>query len=736
MPRKKAESFRDAEAISLPKQFELPDLPPRVVDGLPNPDHWRAKLAAVANRAYQEAMSGEKSGVNWSHIHNLMEFEAKSFGVDPRSLVDARTEADKNLDCVQRLLETNGASIHEETHERLTAMATVFDGADNGCAERFEAPGTVAGNKLDGVSVLARDRAEKKARWAATFRLAALLNERAANPVPPGTTQGMRRAVEAAHILRYMAFVSRDKDKLLDFGEPHFEAACELYLAYNNLEYLGERKFQRRDCDGMMIVMPPGVGKSTLGAHFLALRINANPSLRLQVIHAGEHIAAQSMSKVKTMFDTATAQGRRNLALFPNTPPMIEDSGKHFRLRIDERQSQPTGRAWGENSKGSGGDADLLWEDDACDKEVAQSETARNRLNDQLVNTWRKRLRKSRHTRTFHLITTTLWHYDDPNCRLIALARQNRTRINVLRMGHGGPDDHPPFRSLIPERVSSSELRHRYYQSPQTYSTVEQCNPSASNARRIKRLAYYLPGSESHAEFLRRATFCLSLDPTYTKKETSDMAGLVYCAIGEVVEDGKTRQVMRVLDARTFHARQGETVMEVAAYAEAHTTHYIHVEQHGGTDATLEHLDNMGIDYVPHQTGSVSKAFRLERVAVMLDDSLRDKGFAGACVEFPGVPGDKGRAASDPSGELGWLEKEILEFGVAATDHGLDALTQLCFHYMPELAPGTGPATVQAREAALPGNPRLRAMYAEFNRKPETRADEMRWAMSELARSN
>jgi hypothetical protein len=162
VPRKKAESFRDAEAISLPKQFELPDLPPRVVDGLPNPDHWRAKLAAVANRAYQEAMSGEKSGVNWSHIHNLMEFEAKSFGVDPRSLVDARTEADKNLDCVQRLLETNGASIHEETHERLTAMATVFDGADNGCAERFEAPGTVAGNKLDGVSVLARDRAEKK----------------------------------------------------------------------------------------------------------------------------------------------------------------------------------------------------------------------------------------------------------------------------------------------------------------------------------------------------------------------------------------------------------------------------------------------------------------------------------------------------------------------------------------------------------------------------------------------
>jgi len=743
MPRKKPPPAESDVMAALPSAFDIPDMPPAVVNGAPNPDHFRALYAAYTKRVMAAAMANEKLEFNAAQVGAVLDGWAKMHGIDPKVLVDARSEADKNLDAVTRLIETQGGSLLEETRERLEALAKVMDECDSGCAERFEAPGTKAGAAIDvenGDRMRARPRdgrAEKKSQWAAIFRLAAHLNERAACPVPERTPRGLERSVEAAWLLRYTAFVTRDKqgDRLLSFSRPHFEFACEAYMAYNELEYVGGRVFARRECDGLLAVMPPGVGKSTLGAHFIALRINLDPNMRLQVIHAGESMAAQSMSKVKIIFDRTTAQGRRNAALFPDTPPMIEDSAKHFRLRTDERQSQPTGRAWGEESKGSGGDADMLWEDDACDRKIAESETSRNRLNDQLVNTWRKRLRKSPHTRTFLLITTTLWNHDDPYCRLINLVKQGKSRMNVLRMGHNGPDDHPPFRSLIPDRVTSAELRSRYHQSPHTYATVEQCNPSAPTARRIKRLRYYLPGDPSHAEFLRRATFCLSLDPTYTKKETSDMAAFVYCAIGDVTEGGETRTVMRVLDARTFHARQGETVMEVAAYTSSHTTHYLHVEQHSGTDATLEHLDNMGIDHISHQIGSLSKAFRLERVAVMLDDGLRDKGFPGACVEFPGVVGEGGRIESDREGELRWLEQEILEFGVAATDHGLDALTQLCWHYLPELSPGSSVTTAQVQRA-IGGNERLRRMYENFNRKPGGRAAEMAWEHAELARGN
>jgi len=677
--------------------------PPMMVDGKRNPDHlrWTARLythqhiSALLGRSEMPKGNTPASMVDW------VSTEAKLNGMDPKKLLDMRTDAQIYEDATKQLL-ADPEAILCESEDRLDALLqniqNEMDNADRICAELAEAPGAEPSLSLR------RKRAKK---WIARIQKVRALRDRARNKLPKGYSRSQGRALEMAHPLRYMVWVGRpgtggDGDKPLTYFQirrHHCKMAQATYSARKR-EILTNGKWLPYSAKGAFYILPPGHGKSAFVSHVISLMLSERPSLRCIFNHAQEEMAQQNLGMVAANFDPAEACGRRNLAMFPGLE-IAEKSSKKFRLKLPERQKSPTIIAVGYTAAKSGTDADILWNDDPCDQKLAEQPTERKRAWDRINGTWRTRLRG---TRTFEFYSSTMWHHDDPTAKMLALIKARSAFYTVCPMRCGGPDR--DFAPLWPEMYPASYLKQKYKElGARLYATVYECNPQPEELRKVKRLAYYVPGDE-HYSFTESAVHHLSLDPTATSREKSDEASFVYAAIGDVVtatrDSIQYRKELRILDARQFHATQSTGVEEVCAFASVNRVDYVHAETRSGFNATAEMLEARDIDVIRHDPGNRSKERRLMDVATMLDDSPTDKGLEGAVVRFPGMMGPNGVPVQDPDSPILWLEQQILEFGVCQKDNGLDATTQLCKFLGPELGVGQGQVTktVQRQERA------------------------------------
>lgn len=474
------------------------------------------------------------------------------------------------------------------------------------------------------------------------------------------------------------------------------------------------------------------VHNTVLATHWCGLRIAENPKIRGLMGHAQAGMAEQNLQFVTAMVDPETAQGRRLRSLYPDVPPIRKKTTDTLDLETSdgEKKKAPTLMAYGVTAKISGSDADFILFDDICDQEIAEQETTRKRVFDRMNGTWRRRLREKPtgdgHW-PFEVTIGTLWHHDDPNARRIEMAKNKSIKLRVKVLKCGGPDD--GFKPVWPEVYGSAKLKSIYTEmrNPHLYAAQYQANPLPLELRKIKRLAYYLPGDKAHADFLQTSINHVTIDPAGTNHAKSDKSSYVYGACGDLITkrtDGSVEYVrrLRIVDGRELTANQSEIVQHVCAFAEMNSTHYIHCEMVGGYEAMRDFFEARDLDVIAHQPHGKGKDVRLGHVSSMLDDSLRDRGFPGAVVEFPGMIRPDGTLGPDPESPLAWLEDQILNFGVAKGDHGVDALVYLCKHLGPELSVADGAVTKTLQiNRNLHADPRINRMLDYFARDQDTR---------------
>lgn len=716
-----------AEELKAEIEKAIGAAPPMMVAGKRNPEHLRWQMALYSfqhiRSLYGQGDMGK--GNTPASMVDWVSTEAAMNGIDPKKLKDTRSDAVIIEDAVARLVENEesaGELTDTEYDLLLRAIKIEMDKSDRECEELAEAPNSDAAIRRD-IKKPVKIRKLILKKWMARIEMVRALRDRAKHAVPPGTKPGLKRAREMAHPLRYMLWVGRPgggSRKHFIIGKHHCIMAQYLYFGRTG-EVLDPSTGKWCPCKkpGVFYILPPGHGKSAFAGHAISLMLSQNPRLRCVFVHAQEDMAQLNLQMVAGNFDPEQASGRRNRSMF-DLPEIEESSSKKFRFRLPERQKSPTIVAAGMTAAKSGADVDIFWPDDPCDQKLAEQPAERVRVFDRLNGTWRRRKRGSKGH--FEFYTSTMWHHDDPTARTLAQIRAGQAKYHLCRMPCGGPKDN--FKALWPEEYPSQYLKDTYTEmrNPRLYATVFECNPQPEELRKIKRLAYYDPTTEEHKRFLESAVNHVSLDPTAKKDEKCDKASFVYCGMGDIVtEVGGVYSYdkrLRVLDARQFHASQAEGVDEVIAWAEFHSTHYIHVETRSGFDASREFFEREGFDVIGHDPKNRKKGLRLADVAAMLDDSLRDKGFPGAVVEFPGKPDENGRVVADPEGQVKWVEDQILDFGVAVEDHAVDALTQLCQHLGPELRVNVGTVTEQIQKQRRESNdPRIKQyMDRIFNR--------------------
>lgn len=487
------------------------------------------------------------------------------------------------------------------------------------------------------------------------------------------------------------------------------------------------------ECEGAIIVFPPGHGKTEVGAHWCARRISDNPYEQGWVIHAQEALAAQSLAYVASMFEMSSPAGRRNRALYPNIPTKFrKKNSKMFWLDLPNRTKQPTMSASGVRSKRSGADASFVWFDDPVDQREAEQDKERDRTYALINGTWLTRLRgkqsKGATRGIFHFTTTTLWHPDDANCRRIELARQKKLRILVSRQGTGGPRSFPKFEAVWPEMYPASKIEKIYeaMKNPTLFSAAYMSNPVAESLKIIRQLRFYDPASTDHVRFLKSCTNYLSLDPSATNRPGSDKVGIVHAGMGEfsweeVSADGvpvyRCENRLRIVDANQIHATQSELVEYTCGYSLIKQVDHVIVETRSGFVAVAEMFENMhGIKPIRRDPGNKSKDVRLRAAAPALEDGNADDGIR-AVVEFPGKRDEAGNIVPDE--RFDWLYRQILDFGFAAEDHCVDALTQLVNYLAPELSVGKGVVSrIMQEEVKQASNPRLKSVLSKWFSTP------------------
>lgn len=729
-----AAAARAEPAAVEPVTDDKPDVkkrrPPRLLNGKPNPAFWREKVASLSDLV-DRASRGEceiPKGLNIQHAREQFAFEAASYGIDPAQIMDLRTDAQKIEDAVNSLLEDPN-SVFELTDEQVRLLEKTLADIDRLHQEMrpiISETQVAEESRRAGLEVERRRHLGKA--WADLLRRLRRVRDLCRKPWDESWPMNDPERSKALWPLRYMLYVGRStmegRQDIFKMGRHMVVFAQYLHEARIGKWLTNDQKicpsiWQECPYDSMMAVFPPGTGKTTLAAHFFALQLSINPMQRLLIGHAQEDQAFLNLEYVTTCFDQGTPSGRRNKALFPGLARIERKSQKTLKLMTREAIRTPTIKAHGIKARVSGADADFVWFDDPCDQSLAEQDTERERVFNRMNGTWRAR---KRGRRTFELTTTTLWHHDDPNCRRIALSRQNKLYIRLCIQPFGGPTSHPPFKSYWPEIYPPSRLRRIFEElrNPRLYAAAYECNPQPDSMRKIKRLAFYDPRSVEHEEFMASAVTWVSLDPAATEradaKSHTDQASLVYAAIGDVRvrgPDGEDRVIrrLRILDAMEFHASQSECVAQVMAFSQRRPVHYVLCECWGTTSGTIELFEARGLDVVPYLPKNKQKGERLDEVAVLLDDSIRDHGLPGAVVEFPGEARASG--ALKCHHEYFWLERQIIEFGATSADNSLDAVTQLVRHHLASLEVGCNAFTTKVREVEQIGEPRIRRMIEE-----------------------
>jgi len=719
--------------------LELPDIPPSKIGGKINPEHYRVRLAHINLVAEAAVKRGGSIPFNVESLTKMIEREASMAGLDATSISDARSEGDKIIAAVNRLLdEGDKDTIFEQTDDDIDLlikeMERVVEGPDM-CLHLIQ------DNQYTSEMI-----AEKKTRgkkWLNRLRRVRRLRDLARYPIPPDVnvdkkiSPALYAAWEASHILRYMLYVGRSstitrptergfQSHIYRFGRHHARFAVDTWEARTGTLFENHQILigGRQPYKGVILIAPPGHGKSEFASHYLALEINLRPGTQALYIHAIADKAQEQKAHVARLFTRESSAGRRNTSIWNHQLDKTDNNKTKMRLKLAERSKSPTVTSTGIMSAQLGADTNIQILDDIVPQSDVDQPTERDRRFKILSGTFGTRQRGQD---TFRVVIGTFWHHDDALSRLWKIGDTSDLYVRS-RQKTGGPNTSPPFKPLWPEVFPAQELRRRFDEMNHNislWSANYMGNPITEEARLIKTLAYYDPDSMDHMDFMAGAQCYVTVDPTATNKEKADKAGLVYVAVGEVqtdyAKDGTvTTGFMtkaRIVDYKEIHVNQVELADTVAQYSMARPVHQVHVETRSGYHATADILQNKyGIEAVRHDPGPKNKEQRLKACAGIVDNSL-----AGlqALVEFPGVPHTDGKLGPDEKHKP--FYNQFLDFGYAPDDHCVDAVTQLLNYLLRSgILVAGGSATVSVGRFPEQRNPRMSEELDQYlNPRPE-----------------
>lgn len=727
--------------------------PVRNPDGTLNRAHFASRLRELNDRQKESLDTDRKGLQGYESLKKGILAEAEMLGLSQEAILDERSDADRVMDAINRMMDTGGESVLEETEATIAAMEKSIKAAIDGVQELIDA------EKQAQLSEAVKIRTSREKRlgkqWLSLLervrRLRTITREKipkVRDRIPGHLTSEFDDAYEVTWFWRVAVYVYRSDldakttaETIIETAPHHCKMIWRLWKArhgakvyctgtqeeidrtpgvfwHGPLKDLWTIKKHAYKCEGMILIAPPRHGKSTIGTAWMTSEYIENARTQGILVHQDEDLASKNFGLVKSAFDITASAGRRCHALFGIRMAKEGKSSSEFRLMHRNRTRDPQLRAKGVRSGAGGANADIQWWDDPVKQEEAQQAEVREATFTKLTQQF---LPRKQGKYPFVLVTATLWHYDDAVCRLIRQAQRNDKdsipwAIHIQKVG--GPNTKPPFFHIW-KRYSPSVLRARFneMQDPAGWSSQYMANPKPDELRIVKRLALYDPSTDQHADFLKNAEYHVSLDPSATSRDSTkkgtDKAGLVYAAVGDLVSarpvEGTTQidrwRRVRVLDMREFYAGPTEAVDEVAQYAESNKVDRIHVEVVTFSVAIVELLKSrFGLtssQVISHNANaSKSKEVRLRSVSPMLEDSFRDQGLPGAVVEFPGVRREDGSLELDP--KFAWAARQIIDFGAVDGDHIVDALTQLLKYLQNDVRPGGGEVSEFIRQFREP----------------------------------
>lgn len=745
----------------------LPDLPPQKVKGEWNPEYFAERIGRAINMYERKTLiDGESSNFNADQYTKMVMNQAKLVGVAERDVIDRRTEAQRAEDVWAKIVADpeSAFGVSDDDLRALDAVIAMKESRMDSAEEQCHA---VLEGKLREADDARDDRSARGPKaWRRRIQRILRLRERARSPLPKHTGTGSwsgnqwteerdpglrQAAIEAAHVLRFMVYVGRvgmdttavgqeqtPADMIYDVGPHHAKFAATLWCHRNGVGHVYDKELRKHRLKkyvvpyvGSIQIMPLAHGKTDLAINYSALEMGLNPRITGLYLHAKGDVAVQNLATVKRYLDPNTGMGQRYLSLFPCKLAKTQNDSGRIRLVVRNPPKSPTFTAAGVDSARLGIDADLQVWDDVVPQSDAEQPTERERRGRILRGTFssRKRSRKA-----FTLVIGTLWHHADALAQLIDDAKAYHSHdgrqgscygVNIQRVG--GPkatDKTKEWEVLWPGQYDAKRLREKYAELRSTlYSAAMMANPLAEEQRIVRKLRLYDPSLPEHEAFVRTSIKYISLDPSATKNSTSDKAGVVYAGFGDIRvsrtdENGlifsDVEKRVRFFDHREIHATQYDLVEYTENFALKNDVDYILVEAVSGFAGIVEMFQNRGVDVIRKDPKGKNKEQRLRGVAPILDDSGADLGMR-ATAEFPGVYNEKGEFVLDP--RFKELAEQILDFGVCAHDHSLDAAVYLLGELAPDLGVGRGMITRQVRVVQKEmGDPRLLEMYRSYDR--------------------
>jgi hypothetical protein len=571
-------------------------------------------------------------------------------------------------------------------------------------------------------------------------------------------------AIESAHPMRFMVYVGRagfdldskpadharenPEDLIFDVSEHHMRFWVHLWIHRNGCAPVrdkesGKHYFEkgRIKYQGSLQVMPVGHGKTDAVIHYAGLEMALNPRTQAYYIHAKSERAKKGIQGIKRFLNKEDPTGQRYLSLFPMELDAVDNDATHIRVKVKNTPKSPTFTGVGVDSSELGGDSNFqIWDDIVPQEDVVEESTRKQRW-DKMRGTYfsRQRIKGA-----FTLVIGTFWHRGDALMQILDKARTaaetggtKGIMFGVLVQRVGGPQPTSTTKAwqpLWPKVKGVAELKQEYEKyGPSLYSAAMMSNPIADEQRIVKKIRFYDPLSPEHESFMASSLKYISLDPAATNSRGSDKAGVVYAGVGDVRihntdADGNrttgTERRVRFLDCHEIHATQSELTEYTTSFAATKQVDYVIVEAVSGFRGIVEMFEGRGIDAIRVNPRGKNKEQRLRAVAPFIEDASANLGIR-AIAEFPGVwegEGEKRRLVADP--RFRTVIEQILDFGVCAGDHIVDAVTYLLGYVSSDLSIGRGIVTDKVRfmkPVLDEQRQRLLSMYEAYERADKLR---------------
>ena len=576
----------------------------------------------------------------------------------------------------------------------------------------------------------------KKNFWLSVLRRLRRMKSLCRDSIPDAVMEsnpGREDVAEAwrhVRVLRFMTWCwrttigSRKGEESIPLMPDHLiHAAVSISLAR-------EMRMHGREIHGVVIVIPPRHGKSSLVCADEALCLSEDPWNPRFIVHRKQEIAAQRVASIRRWFDDDDRIGRRRRALFPRVTMDARRSRSSSNMwllhdgRSEATHSEGNLTAYGLHAGAQGVTAVEIKFDDPVDEKDRHEAGTRERTNTAFYHTWLNRLTGST---SFFVLIATCWHPDDVTGSLIQMVRQGIVRAAVVNIPCGGPDD--GFRPLWPEAgYDARYLRSKFMMlRPAAYSCIYQNNPDSIEGRRIANMHFYdaryltEPATRTPEwhEYLedRKAIRFMSIDPSGKGAKTSNRAGVGYFQIGmfrRVGEDGISRVVpmMAMLRSWSIHASQHALVDEVIRFREAgNRIDRCYVEVTGGYHATAEELGRQGMP--PESVWSITpgtgtKVERLMKFAIHIENGD---------VVFPGrwTTDEHGDPVLEAHPDVHEVAEQLLRAGTTTETDQIDVVRMALSQHSTEFdeAREIGESRAKARVCT---DPIMAAMFGEFER--------------------